>query len=396
MKSIENRVLIAKIIDGVGVDMSQGFSMIDSSTLNITDCQNIIDKLGYNPMVCAEQVYIAIFNNCMKLLGEKPQLASFKATSSEQSNEIDLYLSQVPHRYEIFMPLPESKANNFDINRSLTVRTADEKLMRNMHKAGAIKRPILSGLISVGDEPTIKAGDNLLVISDSGYVDAMSEKFTRYDPVFILKMYVALHMVFKTLKYGGSPKYKAGAAYQYEIFDGMGAYKRSMRESGEDSMLIDSLVFVDDQARLDKVNEIMGTLLSRHKVEGIEKVQTSIKNSLYWYFESQKNTYKQIKIVNTVTAFDAFFAQGDSDINKSQLIAEVVTNSVTSYNQAVNYLQKLQNHRNAVIHGSKQIARASDYQDENDYEFISIINNFYLGRFITEKITRFSNSILKV
>lgn len=391
---------LATLIDKVKLRQSHGRYLPVYQTVDYFACSKIVKEAGYHQIVDANCVASTVYRECINWAKENETATSLDGpVISRRVNDI---LSAAPYRYDILLPLPGSEAGySSQITKDIRLIQLNESNIEiyQYSSPDLVSNDIAVMLKALEDGQTnthFYNGQHALLIKDVGFVDLSNELLLKYDPFYLHKIYVAALIVWGALIRNSNKTEPALGlhAYEYYIYEGQGhKYVRSVQHSSDDFRLIYEYSFVSKDS-IKHVNELFARLVAKQKDHAISKLQNSIQKSLYWLYEAQKVSYSHLRVVHLCTALDAFFDQYDSDVQKKQIIALEVSETVKQQTLVLEEIHKLQLRRNSIVHGEAAIMYAlhSSRNTKDADKSLTVGGELFLMKFISKKMDRFIKS----
>lgn len=391
---------LVTLISKVKLKQSHGRYLPIFQTVDYFACSKLVKEAGYHQIVDANCVASTIYRECIKWTKENENITSLDGPAiSKRVNDI---LSVAPYRYDILLPLPSSKIDySSQITKDINlIQLNESNIEAYQYSSPDLVSNDIAVMLKAFEDGQTNAhfynGQHALLIQDIGFVDLSNELLLKYDPFYLYKIYIAALIVWGALIQNGNKTEPALGlrAYEYYVYEEPGnKYVRSVQHSSDDFRLIYEYSFVSKDST-EHVNELFARLVAKQKDHAIAKLQNSIQKSLYWLYEAQKVPYSHLRVVHLCTALDAFFDQYDGDVQKKQIIALEVSETVKQQALVLEEIHKLQLRRNSIVHGEAAITYAlhSSRSIKDTDRSLTVGGELFLMKFISKKMDRFIKS----
>lgn len=318
---------------------------------------------------------------------------------------IDNKLKELPTTYQFLISIPSiDKVFQSVINKNIKLLVLEDKsiskyTIQSSHEKGTLselaeRMKIYHGMLP----PEFQIGDSFIVITAKGYVTKVGDFIVHgYDPLYVFKTFIALHTVygnFDTINKGLSDTRRLSGFYIYSKDN------RFIKTINQESDLKITQKIEYNSNNTDSFNLINGVFshLFKEAPRNVLKLQTQIKNSLFWFFEALNTDNHNLKTVFYSSAFDAFFDQKDNRQNKIEKIVIEISETVGQEELARRHLEDHYQFRNSIIHGERQIY-TNLFDDkttrENNIARNDIAIYTYYTKYIGAKIEKYINSMQK-
>lgn len=411
-----------------------------SHTLDIQVLKQISDyfnKKLISPEVIRSQIVDETFSASLlqanKAEGKDTKIAysSFTGINFRKiARQIYVNLTTLPIKYTFILKLPKSThyIPETKINNSITLMSVNDQIVKDFGLNDDDKPTSLSAIaeaLKLGKSEKISFLKNevLIFIKGYGYVsDYGLIKSSIIDPLNTLKVIVGLFYSVNVIE--PIPKYFSWTLprpYSYYAFNSK--TKKLIRrfdESTNDNDFIQKMEFQNETFELTKLDVLIDNKstkfdnaikllkkiytptnqLIKIKRQRMKKIQTILKNALYWYYETLKIADDHIRVVYLTTAFDALLGAVDEENMKREIKAEIISSSAAKnaldaleIKEVIVNLYKL---RNKIVHGEQSISAFEKLSEEAANDMTLTKSLFYFNRFINLKLSYFCDGIKSI
>jgi hypothetical protein len=357
------------------IDKESGWPNWDS--IPFGECKPIASVFGDD--ITDTMVKTAIVNAAKHTLFVTGHKKLTKKDAEAIAQNVHDYFDAFPRKYLFALKLPTSSASlaTTDLSGAVQVTTLTAET------AGAFTSPhtLISpaNAFQDGDSAGLIAGDNLLLISTTGYVSNLVDfSLKDWDPTYLFKLLIAGYITLGALekKSGAGAAGKLMSSFPFYCYDvtkpGIQQFIKQFDESAEQYKLVETYTFTGDAQTIGFAHEAMRNLLLSQKSNHIKRIQKEIKNSLFWLNESLTARLPHLKVVFLVTAYDSFFTKNDKQEHISRVISLLTASDVNDEKRIRDDIRRLYDLRNSVVHGEKVIGVFNQSSQEQDEEAVIV------------------------